>query len=74
MGNNIERLGEPRKNDAVAITENHLYPIPESVIVFVFVMDRTDEVHTKIVNGIPAENVVVEIEGRTETIVSLIDR
>jgi hypothetical protein len=37
-------------------------------------MDGADEIHSMVVDRIPAENVVVEIEGRLESIVTLIDR
>ena len=76
MPDNVESLGETPSSeyDAVAITENHLTAVPESVVVFVLEMDGADEIHAKVVDRIPPENVVVEIEGRFESIVTLIDR
>ena len=76
MPDNVESLGESPSGeyDAVAITENHLTAVPESVVVFVLEMDGADEIHAKVVDRIPPENVVVEIEGRFESIVALIDR
>jgi hypothetical protein len=72
MPDHIQRNRETVEDDAIAIAEHHLVPVPEGIVVFVVVMDGGDQRQSVVIDRIALVILQVEIERMTEAVISLV--
>lgn len=66
-------FGVPRGRGYYLLSKNHLFTTPERIVEFHTIMNRSNHIHSGIVNAIATVYFVVQIEGVAKSIVDLVD-
>lgn len=68
VADHVDRRREAVEQVAVAVAEHHLLAVPERIVVTLPVVHRGVEVQALVVDLVPRVGLLVEVEGRAETV------
>ena len=74
MGDHVERFGEIGEDPPVPVTEHHLLPVPEGVVVLHAAVNISLQPHAPVVDRVAVVDVLVELTSRAEPVERLVDR